>query len=64
MSTRLHGTTDQYWCGALASSIAHFLTRRIEEEELRGYYSDFLRSPVADAELKALLPKVPAKGKR
>lgn len=50
-------TSEAYWMGILASAVGHYLTDGIDKRQLRGYYRDFLCSPVCDKELRQLLPR-------
>ncbi len=52
-----------WWLGSLAAEITHHVQGHTSDAELRQGLNKFLRSPVADEELKALLREIPSYGK-
>ncbi len=54
---------EGFWLGSLAAEITHHIQGHTSDAELRRGLNEFLRSPVADEELKALLKEIPSYGK-
>jgi len=47
-----------WWLGSLAAEITHHVRGNTSDRELRGALNEFLRSPVASEEMKALLREI------
>lgn len=49
---------EGYWLGSLAAEITHHVQGHTSDAELRKGLNEFLRSPVADEEMKVLLREI------
>jgi hypothetical protein len=53
-----HASSPDYWVGALGMVLGQHVTGRIDDNDLRREYEEFLASPLVkgDPELAAILP--------
>ena len=58
-----YSLNPHWWLGSLACAITHHLRGNMSDADLRRSLNEFLRSPVASEEMKALLREIRSFGK-